>query len=85
MWVTMIWSFLRVKATWTLRQIYQAAPNSVTQSDIQLNLSTMATFGTEESGHCREWFKQKSMYNVWTVRQKSGHGREVAVSGGLTQ
>ena len=45
----------------------------------------MATFGTEESGHCREWFKQKSMYNVWTVRQKSGHGREVAVSGGLTQ
>ena len=84
MGVTMIWSFIRVKATETLREIYQAAPNSVTQSDIQLNLSTMATFGTEESSRCREWFKQRSMYNVWTVHQKSGRRREVAVSGGLT-
>ena len=32
MWVTMIWSFIRLKATETLRQIYHAAPNSVTQS-----------------------------------------------------
>ena len=42
----------------------------------------MATFGTEESGRCREWFKQQSMYNVWTVRQKSGRRREVAARGG---
>ena len=45
----------------------------------------MATFGTEESARCREWFKQQSMYNVRTVRQKSGRRWEVAVSGGLTQ
>ena len=42
----------------------------------------MATFGTEESGRCREWFKQQSMYNVWTVRQKSSRRREVAARGG---
>ena len=83
MWVTI--GVLEGLRLFEQRQIYQAAPNSVTQSEIQLNLSIMAIFGTEESGHCREWFKQKSMYNVWTVRQKSGHRREVAVSGGLTQ
>ena len=34
---------------------------------VQLNLSTMATLGTEESGRCRE---VETTVNVWTVRQK---------------
>ena len=34
---------------------------------IQLNLSTTATLGTEETGHCRE---VETRVNVWTVRQK---------------
>ena len=45
---------------------------------IQLNLSTMATLGTEKSDHCRE---VQTGVNVWTVSQKSGRCREVAVSG----
>ena len=54
---------------------------------IQLNLSTTATFGTEESGHCRkatmvERFQKESMNGLST--QKSGCCREVAVSGSLT-
>jgi len=34
---------------------------------IQLNLSTTATLGTEESGICKE---VETRVNVWTVRQK---------------
>jgi len=41
----------------------------------------MATLGTEESGHCRE---VETRVNVWTVHQKNGHFREVAVSGAST-
>ena len=39
-----------------------------------------ATLGTEESGHCRE---VETIVNVWTVHQKNGHCREMAVSGAL--
>ena len=38
-----------------------------TQRLIQLNLSTMATLGAEESGHCRE---VETKVNVWAVRPK---------------
>ena len=34
---------------------------------VQLNLSTTATLGTEESGHCRE---VETRVNIWTVGQK---------------
>ena len=42
----------------------------------QLNLSTMATLGTDESGHCREVavverFKQKSGFYLGCVRGRS--------------
>lgn len=47
----------------------------------QLNLSTTATFGIEEKGHCR---KVKARVKVWNVCQKSGSCREMATSGGLT-
>ena len=43
---------------------------------IQLNFSTMATLCTEKSGRYRVY--------VWTVRQKSGHCKEVAITRGLT-
>lgn len=48
--------------------------------DILLNLSTPATSGVEETGHCR---KVESRVNVWTFHQKSGRCGEVA-SGGST-
>jgi len=48
---------------------------------IQLNLSTMATLGTEESGLCWE---VETRVNVWTVHQKNGRVREVAISAGST-
>ena len=53
-------------------------------TEIQLNLSTTATLWTEESRRCSEVasvekFKQESMYGL--CRQKSGHCREVAISG----
>ena len=35
---------------------------------VQLNLSTTATLGTEESGHCRE---VETRMNIWTVRPKN--------------
>ena len=41
----------------------------------------MATLGTEESGHCWE---VETRVNVWTVHQKNGRVREVAISAGLT-
>ena len=53
-------------------------------SFLQLNLSTTATLGTEESGRCRE---DGTRVDVCTVRQKkkeNGRCRKVAVSGGLT-
>ena len=53
--------------------------------EIQLNLSTMATLGTEGSDHCREVLN-KSQY-VWifcSTGQKNGRFREVIVSGGST-
>ena len=34
---------------------------------IQLNVSKMATLGTEKNGRCRE---AETRVNVWTVRQK---------------
>ena len=44
---------------------------------LQFSLSTTATLGTEESGHCRE---VEMWVNVWTVHQtKNGHHREVAI------
>ena len=47
MWVTI--GVLEGLRLFEQRQIYQAAPNSVTQSGIQLNLSIMAIFGTERN------------------------------------
>jgi len=47
--------------------------------ELQLNLSTTATFGTEESGCCRE---VETRVNVWTVHQKKKKNdccREVAI------
>ena len=44
-----------------------------------MKLSTTATLGKEESGHCRE---AETRVNVWTVRQKNGCPREVAIRGG---
>ena len=41
---------------------------------ILLNLSTMATLGTEKTDCCREVYTR---VNVWTVRQKSDRCREV--------
>ena len=44
---------------------------------MHLNLSTMDTLGTDESGqHCRE---VQTRVNVWTVCQKKGLCREVAI------
>ena len=48
----------------------------------------MATFGTEESGHCGEVaflekLKQEWMYEL-SAKKKNGRYREVAVSGGST-
>ena len=39
---------------------------------MQLNLSSMATVGTEESGHCREMaiLERFKRVNVWTIRKK---------------
>ena len=46
-------------------------------SKMHLNLSTMDTLGTDESGrHCRE---VQTRVNVWTVCQKKGLCREVAI------
>ena len=49
---------------------------------LQLNFSTMATLGTEQSGHCREVaveerLKQEWMYGL--LAKKIGCCREVAV------
>ena len=41
---------------------------------MQLNLSTTAILGTEESDRCRE---VETRVNVWTVRLKSGRCREL--------
>ena len=54
---------------------------------VQLNLSTTATLGTEESGHCREVavverLKQEWIYGRLSAK-KNGRCGEVAVSGGL--
>ena len=47
-----------------------------------MNLSTLATLGTEKNDHCR---KAETRVNVWTVRRnKNCHCREVAVSGDST-
>lgn len=47
---------------------------------VQLNLSTKASLGTEENGLCREG--QESMYGL--SARKSGRPKEVAVRGSLT-
>ena len=55
-----------------------------------LNLSTMATLGSEESGCCREVailkrFKQESMYRLPTEKRNcTCNSREAAVSRGST-
>ena len=57
---------------------------------LRLNLSTTATLGIDESGHCREVavvvskvsYKQESMYVLSS--KKSGRCGEVAVSRGVT-
>ena len=46
---------------------------------LQLNLSTTATLGTEESGRCNHCKEVETIVNVWTVCQKNGRSREVAV------
>ena len=48
---------------------------------MQLNLSSMATVGTEESGHCREMaiLERFKRVNVWTIRKKSDFCGEVAI------
>ena len=50
---------------WSLKK--SATPYRASKGEVQLNLSTTATLGTEESGHCREVERK---VNVWTVRQK---------------
>ena len=53
--------------------------------EIQLNLSTMTTLETEESGRCREVLNKKYMYGFF-VRgdEKSGRCIEVAINRGST-
>ena len=56
-------------------------------SFLQLNVSTTASLGTEEKGHCREVavverLKQEWMYGL--SAKKKGRCREVAFSGGST-
>ena len=50
-----------------------------------MNLSTTATLGTEERGHCKEVavverLKQESMYGLFCPQER----KKMAVSGGLT-
>ena len=59
--------------------------------DIQLNLSTTATLGTEESSHCKKVAvveealnKSQCMNFLLSIGTKKGCCREVAISGGLT-
>ena len=47
------------------------------KKSVQLNLSTKATLGTEQSGHCREVYTRFEMNGLST--KKSGHCRKVAV------
>ena len=54
---------------------------------LQLNLSTTATLGTEERGHCKEVaiverLKQERMYGLSAT--ENGRCREVALSAGST-
>ena len=53
---------------------------------LQLNLSTTATFGTEESGHCRQVLSKSQCMDFFCPRDERNSGccREVAVSGGTT-
>ena len=57
---------------------------------IQLNLSTTATFGAEESGHCKEvaivdrFWTRVHVWILCLLGQKSGLCREVAVCRGST-
>ena len=52
---------------------------------IQLNLSTTATMGAEESGRCREVLDKSQCMNFsYAGTKKSGRCREVGVSGGST-
>ena len=54
---------------------------------IHVNVLKTATLGTEHSGRGREATvveELSSRVNVWIVPPKSGHCREVAVSGSLT-
>ena len=47
---------------------------------IQLNLSTMTTLGTEESGHFREVLNKSQCMDILSTGMKaSGRSREVAV------
>ena len=48
---------------------------------IQLNLSTMATLGTEKSGHCREVAVVESLKQSECMDSRQ---KKMAVSGGVT-
>ena len=61
---------LRLHATLTAWQQIQSIDLFYPGNELKLNLSTMATLGTEESGHCKEvaivkMFKQESMYGLF--------------------
>ena len=67
----------KAKRAWT-----RSEDNRRVLLTIQLNLSTTATSGTEESGRCRE---VETRVTVCTVRQKkNGCCRDVVVNGGST-
>ena len=53
---------------------------------LQLNLSSTATLGTEESGHCREVLNESQFMDFFVHRDKKMSGRctELVVSGGWT-
>ena len=53
-------------------------------SVVQLNLSTTATLGTEESGRCREVLNKSQCMNFLSAGAKNcGRCREVDASGGF--
>ena len=55
------------------------------EDNIQLNLSTTATMGTEERGRCKGVLSKSQCMDFFVRRdEKSGRSREVAVSRGST-
>ena len=68
--------FLRIREKLEVKSRTSSCPRPrvLRFSIIQLNFSTTATLGTEESGRRRE---VETRVNVWTVHQKSDRRREV--------